>query len=66
MAKVREHWKERHCSDLLELIPWLTGFITDDGSLAPAISALSTSENLCTRLLLRLSVLLLNAIIMSN
>ncbi len=66
LANTREHWKESQCSNLLKSVPWLNSFTTEDGNLTPAISALSTSENLCNRLLLRLSVLLSNAIIMSD
>ena len=66
LATTREHWKESQCSNLLKSVPWLAGFITEDGNLTLAISALSASENLCTRLLLRLSVLLSNVIIMSD
>ena len=66
LANVREHWKESQCSNLLKSVPWLSGFTTEDGNLAPAISALSTSESKCTRILLRLIVLLSNAIIISD
>lgn len=38
----------------------------DDESLSPAIGTLSALENACTKLLLRLSVLLPNASIMSD
>jgi hypothetical protein len=62
LANTWEHWKESQCSNLLKSVPWLAGFTTEDGNLTPAISALSASENLCTRLLLRLSVLLIRAL----
>lgn len=66
LASFHKHQSESHCSKLLTSFPWLTGFVTPDGDLTPAVNALSASINQCTRLLLRLNTLLLKAIIMSN
>jgi hypothetical protein len=58
--------KDKNCSVLLSSAPWLCAFTTEDGRLVSANHALAKSSNLCTRLILRLKTLLMNAIIMVN
>jgi hypothetical protein len=65
-ASTWDHFKEKHCNELLSSAPWLCDFTTDDGQLVDASRALAASSNLCTRLILRLKTLLLNAIIMAE
>jgi len=66
LALISEYWEANCHDDLLISAPWLVDFTTEHGSLIPAGHALAVSPNLCTRLLLRLDLLLSNCLIIST
>ncbi|KIW29133.1 hypothetical protein, variant [Cladophialophora immunda] len=64
-ATTWEYWEPECYESLLRAAPWLVGFTVENGDLAPAGRALAVLPNLCTRLLLRLDVILANWLITS-
>ncbi|EXJ69858.1 uncharacterized protein A1O5_06930 [Cladophialophora psammophila CBS 110553] len=60
-----EYWEPECYESLLRVAPWLVGFTVENGDLAPAGRALAVLPNLCTRMLLRLDVILSNWLITS-
>jgi hypothetical protein len=66
LTTISEYWDEGQHRKLAVEVPWLVGFITDDGDLGPACAALAASPNLCTRLVLRINLLLSNWTIVSE
>ncbi|KIW79497.1 hypothetical protein Z517_06109 [Fonsecaea pedrosoi CBS 271.37] len=64
-ASTWEYWEPDCFESLLRSAPWLAGFTAEDGNLTPACRALEVLPNQCTRLLLRLDVILANWLITS-
>jgi hypothetical protein len=64
LLETTNRWDDPRCQAMISSITWLTAFIGGSNDMKPALSALSTSPNDCTRLLLRFLTLLDNHTIM--
>lgn len=60
LLETTNRWDDPQCQAMISSVTWLTAFIGGPHDVQPALSALSTSPNDCTRLLLRFLRLLEN------
>lgn len=60
LLETTNRWDDPACQAMISSVTWLTAFIGRSNDMKPALSALSTSPNDCTRLLLRFLTLLDN------